>query len=452
MAKGNLFQGMARGVVGDVVFTRQDGQQVSRVRNRVPRNPRSNAQLYQRAIMATIMQAYAAGKAIFDHSFQGYPVGSANQRRFMSLNTKKLRSAVSADVAYGLTGDACEARIVGPGVNYPVPFKYQVSEGSLTNNIMTGTGYLQGLSDVPGETIAAWAQRMNLQPDDIFTAVGFNCASGATPADVVYYAPGAGDEFGFQTVCDFMWARLRVKSSVFSDTTVISNAVKWSQIFEYDLESQYTPDLTQRGLEDGIFQGDELPHEGELLCAGVIRSRDNQDLRSTCVLEWSWTGANDCGLTTDYLLTAWAAGATKVGDSDLILEGGQIQRAPASANRMVTVTPKSGAPATIYAIETTNEDTTDAAKVVKLVATDGRKFYLMGNGNYALTLGNVLAYRGSEYGWDTVTNGVPADDSTVVNYFAADTDRAPIGEIAEFLLQQGVDSMAVFGGTVFNAG
>lgn len=452
MAKGNLFQGMARGVVGDVVFTRQDGQQVSRVRNRVPRNPRSNAQLYQRAIMATIMQAYAAGKAIFDHSFQGYPVGSANQRRFMSLNTKKLRSAVSADVAYGLTGDACEARIVGPGVNYPVPFKYQVSEGSLTNNIMTGTGYLQGLSDVANETIAAWAQRMNLQPDDIFTAVGFNCASGATPADVVYYAPGAGDEFGFQTVCDFMWARLRVKSSVFSDTTVISNTVKWSQLFEYDLESQYTPDLTQRGLEDGIFQGDELPHEGELLCAGVIRSRDNQDLRSTCVLEWSWNGANDCGLTTDYLLTAWAAGATKVGDSDLILEGGQVQRAPASANRMITVTPKSGAAATIYAIETSNDDTQDGAKVVKLVATDGRKFILFGNNANSLSYMQTLAYRDGLYGWDSIPSGTVYPETEYVNYFLNDQVQAPIAEIAGFLLQQGVDSDAVFTVRIFNAG
>ena len=431
---------MARGVVGDVVFTRQDGQQVSRVRNRVPRNPRSNPQLYQRAIMATVMQAYAAGKAIFDHSFQGYPVGSANQRRFMSLNTKKLRSAVSADVAYGLTGDACEARIVGPGVNYPVPFKYQVSEGSLTNNIMTGTGYLQGLSDVPNETIAAWAQRMNLQPDDIFTAVGFNCASGATPADVVYYAPGAGDEFGFQTVCDFMWARLRVKSSVFNDATVISNAVKWSQIFEYDLESQYTPDLTQRGLEDGIFQGDELPHEGELLCAGVIRSRDNQDLRSTCVLEWSWTGANDCGLTTDYLLTAWAAGATKVGDSDLILEGGQVQRAPASASRTVNVTTKTDVAATVYGLQASNVDTDHSAKVVNLVTTDGRTLVLFSNSSRSYSFDHYLVIKDGSYGWDTLPNGTTIPDAQIVEYYGENDPLAPKAEIIEFLLQQGLPS------------
>lgn len=440
MAKGNLFQGMARGVVGDVVFTRQHGQQVSRVRNRVPRNPRSNSQLYQRAIMATIMQAYAAGKAIFDHSFQGYQVGSANQRRFMSLNTKKLRSAISADVAYGLTGDACEARIVGPGVNYPVPFKYQVSEGSLTNNIITGIGYLQHIGEVQNETIADWAKRVGLQANDIFTAVGFNCASGATPADVVYYAPGAGDEFGFQTVCDFMWARLRVKASVFSDTTVISNAVKWSQIFEYDLESQYTPDLTQRGLEDGIFQADELPHEGELLCAGVIRSRDNQDLRSTCVLEWAWTGANDCGLTTDYLLTAWAAGATKVGDSDLILEGGQIQRAPASAQRMVNVTTMTGVNGTVYALQTSDEDSRNGGKLVKLVTTDNQKFYLGNNCTRSIGFGMYLAEIDGAYVWDLEEENASIPDASRVNYFANNNDLAPIAEIMMFLLQQNVPS------------
>ena len=75
MSKGNLFQGMARGSVGDVTFTRVNGQQVARVRNRKPKNPRTNKQLYQRAIMATVMRAYSAGRAIFDHSFEGVKFG-----------------------------------------------------------------------------------------------------------------------------------------------------------------------------------------------------------------------------------------------------------------------------------------------------------------------------------------------------------------------------------------
>lgn len=450
MAKGNLFQGQARGVIGDVVFTRQNGQQVSRVRNRVPRNPKTNAQLYQRAIMATIMQAYAAGKAIFDHSFQGRQVGSANQQRFMSINTKKLRAAVSADIAYGLTGDACDGRIIGPGVLYPVPWKYQVSEGSLTQNIMGNTGYLLHIDEVQGETIAQYAQRMNIQPDDIFTVVGFNCASGSTPSDVVYYAPGAGDEFGFQTLCDFLFARLRVKSSIFSDTTVISNQVKWDQMFEYDLESNYTPDLHSRAITDSILQGNELPHEGELLTAGVIRSRDNQDLRSTCVLEWSWPQAKDYGLTSDYLLTAWAAGATKVGDSDLILEGGVTRRAAANAARTVDVTTKTDVAATVYGLQASDIDTAHAAKVANLVTTDGRTLVLFSNSTRSLSYSHYLVIKDGSYGWDTLPNETTIPDAQVVEYYGEDNPLAPKAEIIEFLLQQGLPSDVATGVVVLS--
>lgn len=452
MAKGNLFQGMARGKVGDVVFSRANGQQVSRVRNRQPNNPRTNAQLYQRAIMATIMQAYSAGKEIFDHSFQGYKVGADNQNRFMTINTKKLRAAVSSDVANGLTGGGCTARVIGPGVKYPVPWTYQISEGSLPQDIMNSGGGLMHIGEVQNETVAGYLRRMGIQQNDIFTVVAFNCATNSSAFDVVFTAGQGGDEYAEQTKCIFLFARLRVKASAYNDATVISTITTMDHIFEYDLSSNYTPSLNVHQMGAGILYPDEMPESETLFTSGVIRSRDNEDLRSTCVLEWPDDLASEYGLSTDYLLTAWAEGTTKIGESNLILEGGRVQRAAANASRMITVTPKSGEPATIYSVETSDEDTTDAAKVVKLVATDGRKFYLFSNGNYALSMGNVLAYRGSEYGWDTVTDGVPADDATVVNYFSNATDKAPNAQIAEFLLQQGVSSIAVFNDNVFNAG
>ena len=452
MAKGNLFQGMARGKVGDVVFSRANGQQVSRVRNRQPNNPRTNAQLYQRAIMATIMQAYSAGKEIFDHSFQGYKVGANNQNRFMTINTKKLRAAVASDVANGLTGGGCTARVIGPGVKYPVPWTYQISEGSLPQDIMDSCGGLKHIGEVQNETVAQYVRRMGIQQNDIFTVVAFNCATNSSAFDVVFTAGQGGDEYAEQTKCIFLFARLRVKASAYNDATVISSITTMDHIFEYDLSSNYTPSLNVHQMGAGILYPDEMPQSETLYTAGVIRSRDNEDLRSTCVMEWPFDEASEYGLTTDYLQTAWAEGTTKIGESNLILEGGRVQRAAANASRMITVTPKSGDPASIYAVETSDETTTDAAKVVKLVATDGRKFYLFSNGNYALSTGNVLAYRGSEYGWDTVTDGVPADDATVVNYFTNATDKAPNAQIAEFLLQQGVSSIAVFNDNVFNAG
>ena len=54
--------------------------------------------------------------------------------------------------------------------------------------------------------------------------------------------------------------------------------------------------------------------------AGVIASREDQDLRSNSVMV---PVQDTVGLTADYLLNAWKADASKV-QSDLILEGGGL--------------------------------------------------------------------------------------------------------------------------------
>ena len=137
MAKGNMFLGMARGKVGDVVFYRADGQQLSRVRNRNPRNPRSDAQLFQRAIMATTVQAYTAGKAIFDHSFQGYSVGAQNQREFLKRNAKMLRELIATDINTPIATNQQKARVVAPGVSMPVPNAYVISRGTYDQSLFS---------------------------------------------------------------------------------------------------------------------------------------------------------------------------------------------------------------------------------------------------------------------------------------------------------------------------
>lgn len=91
MAKGNLFLGMGRGSVGDVTFTRIDGEQVSRARNRKPRNPQTAYQLASRVFAKTVQQAYSLLQPICDHSFQGLGTGTPNQSRFMQRNVAWLR-------------------------------------------------------------------------------------------------------------------------------------------------------------------------------------------------------------------------------------------------------------------------------------------------------------------------------------------------------------------------
>lgn len=449
MAKGNLFQGQARGSIGDVVFSRSNGQQISRVRNRAPQNPKTNAQLYQRAVMATIMQAYSAGKAIFDHSFEGYKVGSDCQQRFMALNTKKLRAAIAADINAGLIGGACAGRVVGPGVVVSVPWTYQVSEGSLTQDIFTANGALKHFTDIPNETVAEYFNRMGIRPDDIFTVVAFNCAENSDPANVVFSASTEGDEFGEQTTCQFLFARLRVKPEAFSNANPISNATLMGDLFYYDLESNFIPDLSQLAINAGILQADALPMSEDLYACGTIRSRDNQDLRSTCTLEWLSAANKGYGLASNYLLDAWGSGTQSLGDSKLILEGGGVQRAAASAAGQIQVTTKTGEVKTVYGVRLSSMDLTHSSKALNLVCTDGTVLYLLGNGNYSATLGYMLAQKAGTNGWDNNPGGGTIPDEQLVDYFANPTDHSPISAIAEFLLAQGLGSACVFGETIF---
>lgn len=100
MAKDNLFLGTARGSVGDIVFSRLDGQQVARVRNRAPRNPQTPAQMVQRIIMSTVGKAYSFFSEICNHSFEGFETGQLSQRKFMEVNVGILRDKVADVLAY----------------------------------------------------------------------------------------------------------------------------------------------------------------------------------------------------------------------------------------------------------------------------------------------------------------------------------------------------------------
>lgn len=328
MAKGNLFQGMGRGKVGDVVFSRLDGEQISRVRNRHPKNPRSNSQLYQRAIMATVMQAYSAGKAIFDHSFEGYAVGAQNQRRFLSLNAKMLRQLVATDINTPLRGGDQKARVVGPGVSVPVACPFIISRGSYEQNLFTynATSYTYSLPVVQAkETVKAYAERVGLKAGDIFTIIAF-----AEKKKIAYQSNLYDDVLASQNYCNFGWVRMIVKSGL---SNVSDAFTELSQIFNFE-SSGGDFDATQTGISeqgpnepiglDGILiSTDDYTLTGGI---GMIRSRLDQDLRSDSVINMNYgsTAENMFGIASEYILDEWRNATTSVGDSDLILEGGDV--------------------------------------------------------------------------------------------------------------------------------
>lgn len=139
MAKNNLFLGTARGSVGDVTFSRLNGVQVARVRNRSPRNPQSPAQMVQRIIMSTVGKAYSFMSDICNHSFEGFESGQLSQRKFMEINVGLLRDQCADVLAYPVE----EVVRTSEAYNFsfkndyaPVLNRYMISAGSLPSTTL----------------------------------------------------------------------------------------------------------------------------------------------------------------------------------------------------------------------------------------------------------------------------------------------------------------------------
>lgn len=326
MAKGNLFQGMGRGKVGDVVFSRLNGEQVSRVRNRHPKNPQTNKQLVQRAVMATVMAAYSAGREIFDHSFEGYSVGAGCQRRFLSLNANALRTQLASEWDTAAPEESL-AKVTAPKIQTPVPNEYIVSEGSLNLN---GIDY-QNASGTPqwylpptleNEKMNEYVSRIGINAGDIFTFVFINTSK--NPADVLFKALGiASIDPDIVYRGAFGWVRLITKNLAAVETAV-SSATLLQAIFDIEFGGNTKSDFSDMTIGDhlnmeSLCDGTQS-YEEQGYAIGMIKSRRDEDLRSNTKMIVA--NPDEFGLYWNDLLTAWKAGTTQIGASDLVLEGG----------------------------------------------------------------------------------------------------------------------------------
>lgn len=319
MAKGNLFLGMGRGSVGDVTFYRADGQQLARARNRKPRNPKSNAQLIQRAISATIVQAYKAGSIIFDHSFEGKSVPAGSQRAFLSVNMRKLREQILNEIN-SVNPAETVSRVVSPRAVYPVPNPYRISEGRLVQNLfrlnLNDSDKVETMlvQSEQGETISTYLSRLGIVGGEIFTICTFGCTG----------------QSNFETSlisgqCTFGFMRLTVKETAPSLTTPMSSAT-YQDIFTIDSAGANLP--AAKLVTSGISIADIDIAGSEDGAMGVIRSNENSGERSTSDMVTPnelapGNESNIWAVLPTNLLAAWSQDSGSV-DSELILEGGQI--------------------------------------------------------------------------------------------------------------------------------
>lgn len=318
MAIDNIFLGLGRKSVGDVTLYRRAGKQCARVRVRNVRNPRSYKQLFTRSILSNIAQLYATGIDIFNHSFEGRSVGMECQKRFMKLNVDRLRALMTADYNSGAEPSACKARIGARNLKVGVPFEgLQVSEGNYSQMLFSYDPESYGFklpTVADGETVAAYARRVGLVPNDIYT---FLCFSVQPWKD--YMANFGPEQPQNNLMCIFpcymAYAQLKVSADILTDNTPMNPDALLLTLFDYyggedvsDLE--ITAPVTPLAVVD---------HQS---CGGIacIRSKWGSDLRSTSFLQPSHQRGFDIGITYHLLEQAWGDQAG-INRADLILDG-----------------------------------------------------------------------------------------------------------------------------------
>lgn len=393
MAKGNLFQGQARGRVGDVVLSRLDGQQVSRVRNRNPRNPNTYRQRLQRAVAANIARLYSAGSDIFNHSWQGCKVGTGAQRRFMKRNMRLLRRLLLADIDNDALSVDSIARVGVPGLSVPVPFAgLQVSAGSMSQDIFSlneSSGGVFWIPRIPGNlahdaTIADYCRLVGLKPGSIFTFIAFNVKSSAD-----YLAKVGNNDNNYDAVfpCLFEYTQLRLKESAITDTTPMSSA-RYGMMFDGVDDSQIGALLVFNGFRVTSIFGSAYA-AGDTILTACIASKQNSPKRSTAFL-MNASGSAHYGLTHQFISGAWDKSADLDG-SDLILEGENFPADSPTPTPGVTVSVTPSLPIT----------QSNAVQTLVLTKSNGREWTMNEVEALRFTInGNVVpAYAGSTVQW-----------------------------------------------------
>lgn len=129
MAKSKSFFGLRTGSTKSLTFQVYRGQQVTKDRVYRVANPRTDAQMQQRALIPIVAAARAALKGLVDHSFEGVAYGDQSLKLFSSLNLKAGALTVASYSPNGYSNPGFANLIVSRG-SINVDFDIQGGHGS----------------------------------------------------------------------------------------------------------------------------------------------------------------------------------------------------------------------------------------------------------------------------------------------------------------------------------
>ena len=127
MAKSKSFFGLRTGSTKSLTFQVYRGQQVTKDRVYRVANPRTDAQMTQRALIPIVAAARSALKGLVDHSFEGVPYGDASLKEFSALNLRAGALKVRSYSPIGYSNPGFANLIVSKG---SIVEPYEISVGS----------------------------------------------------------------------------------------------------------------------------------------------------------------------------------------------------------------------------------------------------------------------------------------------------------------------------------
>lgn len=137
MAKSKSFFGLRSGSTKSLTFQVYRGQQVTKDRVYRVSNPRTDAQMNQRALIPIVAAARTALKGLVDHSFEGVPYGETSLREFSKQNLRAGALSVTSYSPNGVSNAGFANLIVANG---SIDGKFIPGESSESSNQYISNG------------------------------------------------------------------------------------------------------------------------------------------------------------------------------------------------------------------------------------------------------------------------------------------------------------------------
>lgn len=330
MAKSKSFFGLRTGSTKSLTFQVYRGQQITKDRVTRISNPRSEAQMKQRALIPVVAASRAALKGLVDHSFEGVAYGDQSLKKFSELNLR----AGSIDVfSYSPNG-----------VSNPGFASLKVSAGSLSmdasynlNDDRTGLGV--HLVTLGKNELKFKAAQVGAPAEPILKAIA---DWGAT--DCVYVA--GGNQLTFLTVSNIGHVQIGLNNAPLSTFDICrllfpSQETTSSQIGNVNATFRVQSAVTEGASEVNLYNNlviinIKYDHDnkelsftiqptnnptGSTVAGGtVIRSAKVNDVwkRSTAIIDFPFDSAGD----EDYTYEMWRSYYESTGTSAKYLNQG----------------------------------------------------------------------------------------------------------------------------------